>query len=272
MEQGATSQLGVTTRARSGAIQYPSRGPLPQDFPWPQTKELVQTKETGEPSPRERTHDTNQEQVDESKDKDSRSHPSRRPGEKDNHRSAPSVGNLLDKDSRHDHGIDLKQSREQPAMSYYKSKLYVEEISRRDYNPRRNHRQQHRRYRKPSPFRNQHTEQRDYSQEYYSSTPDNLSRPPSRENRMEEINKGKTPVGSPETNNFQGVTRNHQENKQQVPHGEGNAGGSNDVIAKLQLQVEELNNRLRDIAPSKVLAKHSTLLPFSCRMRHEPMP
>ncbi|GAA0148777.1 hypothetical protein LIER_36799 [Lithospermum erythrorhizon] len=54
--------------------------------------------------------------------------------------------------------------------------------------------------------------------------------------------------------------------------GRGQCRGSNDVIAKLQLQVEELNNRLKDIALSKVPAKHSTFLPFSYRPRHESMP
>ncbi|GAA0163627.1 hypothetical protein LIER_19443 [Lithospermum erythrorhizon] len=48
--------------------------------------------------------------------------------------------------------------------------------------------------------------------------------------------------------------------------------GSRDVIAKLQLQMEELNNRLKDIAFSKGPVKHSTLLLFSYRLRHESMP
>ncbi|GAA0154817.1 hypothetical protein LIER_43294 [Lithospermum erythrorhizon] len=56
------------------------------------------------------------------------------------------------------------------------------------------------------------------------------------------------------------------------PRGEANAGGNKDIVAKLQLQVEELNNRLRDIAPSRGLVKHITFLPFSYRLRHEPMP
>ncbi|GAA0155141.1 hypothetical protein LIER_12936 [Lithospermum erythrorhizon] len=64
MEQGATSQPGVTTRVWSRAIPNTPRGPLPQDLPRPKENELIQTKETGEPSPRERTHDTNQEKVD----------------------------------------------------------------------------------------------------------------------------------------------------------------------------------------------------------------
>ncbi|GAA0152132.1 hypothetical protein LIER_10689 [Lithospermum erythrorhizon] len=210
MEQGATSQPGVTTRAMSGAITHPPQGPLSQDLPRPKTKDPVQPKETGKPSPREKTHDSNQEQVDESKDQDSRSHPSKRPWEKDNHQLAPSVGNLLDKDSRHDHKIGSKQSYEQSTdMSYDKSKSYVEEISRLDYYPR-----------------------------------------------------GPIEDGISDTD--------HQ--VLFVPQGEGNVRGSNDVIAKLQLQVEELNNRLKDIAPSKVIAKHSTLLPFLYRLRHESMP
>ncbi|GAA0155142.1 hypothetical protein LIER_12937 [Lithospermum erythrorhizon] len=79
-------------------------------------------------------------------------------------------------------------------MLYHKSKLYVEEISRRDYNPRKNHRRQHRGYRSPSPLCNQHAEGRDYNQEYYSSIPNTPSRPPLRDNRREKTNRGKALV------------------------------------------------------------------------------
>ncbi|GAA0146972.1 hypothetical protein LIER_06787 [Lithospermum erythrorhizon] len=52
MEQGATSQLGVTTRARSGAIQPTPRGPLPSELPRLKAKERDQPKEMGHQSPR----------------------------------------------------------------------------------------------------------------------------------------------------------------------------------------------------------------------------
>ncbi|GAA0165572.1 hypothetical protein LIER_40007 [Lithospermum erythrorhizon] len=53
MEQGATSQPGVTTRARSRAIPPASRGTLPRDLPRPKTTEHDQPKEIGDKSRRE---------------------------------------------------------------------------------------------------------------------------------------------------------------------------------------------------------------------------
>ncbi|GAA0159261.1 hypothetical protein LIER_16082 [Lithospermum erythrorhizon] len=93
-------------------------------------------------------------------------------------------------------------------MSYHKSKSYLEEVCRRDYNARRNHRRQHRRYRSPRPFRNQHAGGRDYGREYYSSTSDNTSWSPSRDNQWEKTNRGKAPTQSPEGNNRQEATMN----------------------------------------------------------------
>ncbi|GAA0147383.1 hypothetical protein LIER_42953 [Lithospermum erythrorhizon] len=108
IEQGATFQPGVTTRAKSGAIHNTPRRSLPHDVPRPKTKETVKPKETREPSPRERIQKTNQEEVDESKDHDSGHHPSRRPWENDTHQLVSFVGNQLDKDSRHDHRVGSK--------------------------------------------------------------------------------------------------------------------------------------------------------------------
>ncbi|GAA0154818.1 hypothetical protein LIER_43295 [Lithospermum erythrorhizon] len=83
---------------------------------------------------------------------------------------------------------------------------YVEEISRRDYNPRRNHRHQYRRYRSPSPFHDQHVRERDRRREYYSPISDSLSQSPSRDIRRAKTNKDKAPAWSSEGNNRQGAT------------------------------------------------------------------
>ncbi|GAA0186666.1 hypothetical protein LIER_33954 [Lithospermum erythrorhizon] len=48
MEQGASSQLGVTTRARSGAHIATSWGILPRDLPKPKAKETTKEKEVGD--------------------------------------------------------------------------------------------------------------------------------------------------------------------------------------------------------------------------------
>ncbi|GAA0139084.1 hypothetical protein LIER_00703 [Lithospermum erythrorhizon] len=44
------------------------------------------------------------------------------------------------------------------------------------------------------------------------------------------------------------------------------------LVAKLQLQVNELNATLKDITPTLGPTKHSTLLPISYRLTHETMP
>ncbi|GAA0140807.1 hypothetical protein LIER_02094 [Lithospermum erythrorhizon] len=51
--------------------------------------------------------------------------------------------------------------------------------------------------------------------------------------------------------------------------GNGYAGGSNEnIVSRFQLQVDELNARLKDIAPTRGPMKHNTLLPFSYSLRH----
>ncbi|GAA0171260.1 hypothetical protein LIER_43897 [Lithospermum erythrorhizon] len=84
MEQGATSIRDDHSCQEWGTSSITS-GSLPQDIWRPKTKDPVPTKEKGPPSPRERTHETNQEQVGESKDQPSRHSLSRGSRGKDSH-------------------------------------------------------------------------------------------------------------------------------------------------------------------------------------------
>ncbi|GAA0163051.1 hypothetical protein LIER_19016 [Lithospermum erythrorhizon] len=89
MEQEATSQPGVTTRARSRAIPPTSRVSLPQDLPRPKPKEPDQTKDIGDQSPWVSHQNVSQEKFDESKDEAPRHSTSREPRKKQTHQLAP---------------------------------------------------------------------------------------------------------------------------------------------------------------------------------------
>ncbi|GAA0172842.1 hypothetical protein LIER_26583 [Lithospermum erythrorhizon] len=82
MERGATSQPGMTSRARSGAIPLTSRGTLPQYLRRPKTREHDQPKEIGDKFPRERHPEIIQEKFDESKNENLGLSTSRRPRKK----------------------------------------------------------------------------------------------------------------------------------------------------------------------------------------------
>ncbi|GAA0186803.1 hypothetical protein LIER_34091 [Lithospermum erythrorhizon] len=178
MEQGGTSLIGVTTRARSGAHPQPPRESHPPGIPRPKAKEA---------------------------------------------------------------------SRDKPAnMSYHKPRSYVEElvegiITKGGKIDNKEDEKGH-----PVPFATS-------TRRVVITTKKTILPDPS-------------PLVGPHIGTTEGVIQ------ARVPRGEDNAGGSEDVIAKLQRQVEEIDNMLKDIAPSKVTAKHCTLLPFSHRLRHKSMP
>ncbi|GAA0170453.1 hypothetical protein LIER_24704 [Lithospermum erythrorhizon] len=110
-----------------------------------------------------------------------------------------------------------------------------------------------------------------------TTTNENLSLSPEWENRR--ASKGKLPSRSLNKNNRLDYPTSCKTNKPREgarlddhPQARGNARGNNDdVVARLQRQVDELSAKIKDIAPNAGPEKHRTLLPFSSRLRNEKM-